>query len=144
MWVGLLIDRSNSNLENINLINEHALNREPVLLSPTSLISPPPFQGKKVNKPPSPLSPLPLPLPLIIPYFTVLISHDCKTLCGLIQDVLFTNWHLLLIRGCVTSNFSYLWFSTVYSSSFGRTETMVFAKLNKARHPYLKYVPGSI
>ena len=81
--MGLLIDRSNSNLENINLINEHALNREPVLLSPTSLISPPPpFQGKKVNKPPSPLSPL--PLPLIIPYFTVLISHDCKTLCGLI------------------------------------------------------------
>ena len=77
MWVGLLIDRSNSNLENINLINEHALNREPVLLSPTSLISPPPFQGKKVNKAPSLLSPL--PPPLIILHFTVLINHDCKT-----------------------------------------------------------------
>ena len=41
MWVELLIDRSNSKLENINLINEHALNREPVLLSPP----PPPFSG---------------------------------------------------------------------------------------------------
>ena len=38
---------------------------------------------------------------------------------------------LLLIRGCMTSNFSYLWFSTLYSSSFGRTEIMVFAKQNK-------------
>ena len=134
MWVGLLINRSNSKLENINLINEHALNREPVLLSPPPLSnSPPPFQGKKVNKPPSLLNPLPLPLPLplIILHFTVLISHDCKTLCGLIQDVLFTNWHLLLILGCMTSNFSYLWFSTLYSSSFGRTEIMVFAKQNK-------------
>ena len=26
---------------------------------------------------------------------------------------------------------SYLWFSTFYSSSFGRTETIVFAKKNK-------------
>ena len=141
--MGLLIDRSNSKLEKINSINEHALNRETVLLSPTSVISPPPpFQGKKVNKAPSLLSPL--PLPLIILHFTVLINHDCKTLCGLIQDVLFTYWHLLLIRGCMTSNFSYLWFSTVYSSSFKRTETMVFAKQNKTRHPHLKHVPGSI
>ena len=143
--MGLLIDRSNSKLEKINSTNEHALNREPVLLSPPPHLSnkpPPPFQGKKVNKAPSLLSPL--PLPLIILHFTVLINHDCKTSCGLIQDVLFTNWHLLLIRGCMTSNFSYLWFSTVYSSSFGRTETMVFAKQNKTRHPHLKHVPGSI
>ena len=38
---------------------------------------------------------------------------------------------LLLILGCLTSNFSYLWFSTLYSSSFGMTETIVFAKQNK-------------
>ena len=29
MWVGLLIDRINNNLEKSNLINEHVLNREP-------------------------------------------------------------------------------------------------------------------
>ena len=30
MWVGLLTDRINNKLEKSNLINEHALNREPV------------------------------------------------------------------------------------------------------------------
>ena len=34
----------------------------------------------------------PLPLPLILLHFTVLINHDCKTSCGMIQDGLFTNW----------------------------------------------------
>ena len=33
MWVGLLTDRINNKLEKSNLINEHALNREPVSLS---------------------------------------------------------------------------------------------------------------
>ena len=33
----------------------------------------------------------PLPLPLILLHFTVLINHDCKTSCGMIQDGLFTN-----------------------------------------------------
>ena len=48
MWVGLLIDRSNSKLEKINSINEHALNREPVLLSPPlSNKPPPPFSGEE-------------------------------------------------------------------------------------------------
>ena len=32
MWVGLLTDRINNKLERSNLINEHALNREPVPL----------------------------------------------------------------------------------------------------------------
>ena len=32
MWVGLLTDRINNKLEKGNLINEHALNREPVPL----------------------------------------------------------------------------------------------------------------
>ena len=39
---------------------------------------------------PSLLSPLPLP-PILL-HFTVLINHDCKTSCGMIQDGLFTNW----------------------------------------------------
>ena len=34
----------------------------------------------------------PLPLPLILLHFTLLINHDCKTSCGMIQDGLFTNW----------------------------------------------------
>ena len=34
----------------------------------------------------------PLPLPLILLHFTVLINHDCKTSRGMIQDGLFTNW----------------------------------------------------
>ena len=111
--MGLLTDRINSKLEKSNLINEHALNRQPVPLSPPpSLISPPPphLQGKKINNPPSLLSPL--PLPLIILHFTLLISHDCKTSCGLIQD----------------------------DGLFGRTETMVFAKQNKT--PILNISPG--
>ena len=33
MWVGLLTDRINNKLERSNLINEHALNREPVPLT---------------------------------------------------------------------------------------------------------------
>ena len=47
---------------------------------------------------------------------------------------------LLLILGCTTSNFSYLCFSTLYFSSFRRTETMVFAKQNKA--PISNMPPG--
>ena len=34
MWVGLLTDRITNKLEESNLINEHALNREPVPLKP--------------------------------------------------------------------------------------------------------------
>ena len=33
MWVGLLTDRINNKLEKSNVINEHALNREPVPLN---------------------------------------------------------------------------------------------------------------
>ena len=36
MWVGLLTDRINNKLEESNLINEHALNREPVSLKFTT------------------------------------------------------------------------------------------------------------
>ena len=35
MWVGLLTDIINNKLEKSNLINEHALNREPVPLNTT-------------------------------------------------------------------------------------------------------------
>ena len=38
---------------------------------------------------------------------------------------------LSLIVGCVTSNFLYLSFSTLYSSSLWRTDTIVFPKSNK-------------
>ena len=38
---------------------------------------------------------------------------------------------LFLILGCMISNFLYLSFSSFYSSSLWRTDTFVFAKLNK-------------
>ena len=57
------------------------------LLSPPSQISPP-FQGKKVNKPLVSFKPL---LILNNKWWTVLINHDCKTSCGLIQNGLFSN-----------------------------------------------------
>ena len=37
MWVGLLTNRINNKLEKSNLINEHALNREPVPLGLSEL-----------------------------------------------------------------------------------------------------------
>ena len=37
---------------------------------------------------------------------------------------------LICILGCMTSNFLYLSFSTLYYSSLWRTDTIVFAKLN--------------
>ena len=42
---------------------------------------------------------------------------------------------LFLIIGCMTSNLLYLSFSTLYSSSSWRTDTIVFAKLNKRPPP---------
>ena len=39
MWVGLLTDRINNKLERSNLINEHALNREPVPLTKLNTIN---------------------------------------------------------------------------------------------------------
>ena len=38
---------------------------------------------------------------------------------------------LILILGCVTSNFLYLSFSTLYSSSLWGTDIIVCSKLNK-------------
>ena len=46
---------------------------------------------------------------------------------------------VFLILGCMTSNLLYLSFSSFYSSSLWRTDTIVFAKLNKLplsrKHP---------
>ena len=42
---------------------------------------------------------------------------------------------LILFFGCMTSNFLYLSFSTLYSSSLLRTDTIVFSKLNKPPSP---------
>ena len=39
MWVGLLTDRINNKLERSNWTNEHALNREPVLLKSLSIFT---------------------------------------------------------------------------------------------------------
>ena len=49
-------------------------------------------------------------------------------------DALFTHWKfrfVFSILGCMTSNLLNLSFSTLHSSSLGRTDTIVFAKLNK-------------
>ena len=37
-----------------------------------------------------------------------------------------------LAHGCITFNFLYLSFSTLYSSALWRTDTIIFAKLNKS------------
>ena len=82
------------------------------------------------NKPSSLLSLSPL-LPLFVFPFTVLIKHDCKTSCGF--GMVFSptgSSDLLVILGCnLTSNFLYLSFSTSYSSSFGRTDTILISSL---------------
>ena len=89
------------------------------------------------NKPPSLLS-LPSLLPLFIFPFTVLIKHDYKTSCGFRMVFSPTgSSDFLVILGCnLTSNFLYLSFSTSYSSSFGRTDTIIFAKLNTTPYPH--------
>ena len=89
------------------------------LLSPLSQIRPPPsnkppFKGKKV-----------------------LITQDCKISFGLIPRglLLFGSSDLLLILSCMTSDFLYLSFSTLHSSSLWRTDTTIYAKLNKPSLP---------
>ena len=75
---------------------------------------------------------------------TVLMNYNCKTSCGLIQDVYSPTGSsdLFMILGCMTSNFLYLSFSTLYSSSLWRTDTILWAKLNNP-HP-LKQLPPSV
>ena len=66
-----------------------------------------------------------------------------KASFGLIQDHFYSpagSLDLLLILGYMTSDFLYLSFSTLLSSSSWRTGTTFFAKLNK---PFLKYAPAS-
>ena len=88
---------------------------------------PPPIQRKKVIKPSTP--------PLIILLFTVLINLDCKTSCGLIRDGLFTNWQFGLVIDHQLRDLQLLVLNrelfTLYSNSFGRTDSIVFDKLNK-------------
>ena len=63
------------------------------------------------------------------------MNYNCKTSCGLIQDDYSPTGSsdLFMIFGCMTSNFLYLSFSTLYSSSSSlwRTDTILWAKLNK-------------
>ena len=52
MWVGLLTDRINNKLERSNLINEHALNREPVPLTKLNTINKQNTKTEKKKKKP--------------------------------------------------------------------------------------------
>ena len=93
----------------------------------------PPFQGKKVIKPPPSYIPFPLP-----PY-----SYDYYT-CGLIWYVLSCagSFDLFLIFSYMTYNFMYLSFSTLRSSSLWKIDTTTFAKLNTAPPPPQKSTPS--
>ena len=88
---------------------------------------PPPIQGKKVHKPPTP--------PPYYFFFPVLINLDCKTLCGLIRDDLFPNWQFGLVIYHQLRDLQLLVLDrelfTLYSNSFGRTDSIVFDKLNE-------------
>ena len=68
----------------------------PFQLIPLPVITPPPplFRGREVISPPSLLGPLPYPPPNYSSPINerLLINHDRKTSCGVIQDGLFTNW----------------------------------------------------
>ena len=102
----------------------------------------PPFQGKKDNKP---LSNSPLLL-FTNKRLTVLINFDCKTLCGLIRDGLFPNWKFGFVFDPRLHDLQLLvlCFSTLYSSSLCRTNTIAFAKLNKPPPPPSQISPPSL
>ena len=83
------------------------------------------------------------------PYFcrnTVLINLDCKTSCGLIRDGLFTNWQFGLVIDHQQRDLQILVLDrglfTLYSNSFGRTDSIVFDKLNKP--PSLLSLPSNV
>ena len=85
--------------------------------------------------------------PIPLPYYSSLHcitgnQSNCKTSCGLTQDGLFTNWQFgsLIDPWLHDLQLLILVFSALYSSSFRRTETMVFAKQNKA--PISNMLPG--
>ena len=91
---------------------------------PTSLISPP-FSGEE--------SPLPSPLLFFTnKWLNVLTNHDCKSSCGLIWVVLFTNWKFGFVFYPRLHDLQLLLrFFTLYSHSLWRSDTIVFAKWNK-------------
>ena len=114
---------------------------------------PPPLQGKKVNKFPLSFKPS-LPSPLLFftdKWRTVSINHDCKTWYGLIQDGRLFNLEVLI---CLW--YSAAWPSTsctwafplcIKVSSLWRSDTIVFAKLNKpplSNKPHLYYAPSNL
>ena len=83
----------------------------------------------------SQISPPPLP-PSNNPPFKgkkVLITQDCKISFGLSRDGLLTfgSSDLFLILSRMTSDFLYLSFFTLHSSSLWRTDTTIFAKLSR-------------
>ena len=101
--------------------------------SPSQLASPPPSLGKKVNKPPLPS-----------PNYSSVIND--RLYWSITNVKLHVDWSgmvylltgsldLILIHGCMTSTFLYLSFSTLYSSSLWKTDTIVVSKFNKPPSP---------
>ena len=97
---------------------------------------------KSSIKPPSQISPLPVispPLPYLFftnKWLTVLINHDCKPSCGLIQDGLFTIfWKIGFDSDPRLRDLKLLvleLFHFVFLSSLRRTDTTVVSKFSKA------------
>ena len=106
--------------------------RKSSIKPPLSNKPPPPFQRRKVNKPPSLLSP-PLPLPQSL-FFTKKLTINVDW-----SVMVYSGWKfiLFLVFGRMTSNFICLTFSTLRSSSLWRIVT-IFLSLDKA-----VYRPGT-
>ena len=124
----------------IHWINHHPATKHtvnpllslPSQISSLSLISPAFFRGRKLIRPLSFNPPL---LPLII--FQMIDYINQSWLYELHLDwsrMVYSptgSLDLFLIFGCMASNFLYLSFSTLFSSSLWRTDTIVFGELNK-------------
>ena len=111
-------------------------------ISPLPLIPPPPpslFRGRKLMSPLSIKSPS-----LSSPNYSSLIKIVCinqtrlfKTSCELICDGLFINWKFGFDSDhrLYDLKLLYLSFSTLYSSSLWRTDTIIISKLNRPPSP---------
>ena len=104
-------------------------------IKPHSQLAFAPSLGNKVNKPPLPS-----------PNYSSVIND--RLYWSITNVKLHVDWSgmvylltgssdLILIRGCMTFTFLYLSFSTLYSSSLRRTDTIVVSKLNKPPFPQL-------
>ena len=85
------------------------------------------YTGNPLLSPPSQISSLPSPDYSSLINDRLLINHNCKTLCGIIQDVLFTKWKFGFDSDPRLPELKslYLNFSTLSSSTLWRTDTIV-------------------